>query len=69
MFCEDINCHHIRHTVLQIDIWSNNSLMEPCDRNTMGSLNMAKGWGTTRAHNTGRGLVVLIDIQDYLWAI
>ena len=39
--------------------------MEPGNRNAVRSADVTQGRGTARTHDTGRGLIVLVDLEDY----
>ena len=65
MFGKNVSRHHIGHTIVKIDVWTCNPLMEPGYRNAMRSSDVTQGRGTARTHDTGRGLIVLVDLEDY----
>ena len=65
MFGKNVCRHHIGHTIVKIDVWTCNPLMEPGYRNAMRSSDVTQGKGTARTHDTGRGLIVLVDLEDY----
>ena len=50
---------------MEIDVWTCNPLMEPGYRNAMRSSDVTQGRGTARTHDTGRGLIALVDLEDY----
>ena len=50
---------------MEIDIWPRNPLVEPGDRDSVCSADVTQGGRTASTHDTGRGLVVLVDLQDY----
>ena len=50
---------------MELDIWSRSPLVEPSDRDSVCSADVTQGGRTASTHDTGRGLVVLVDLQDY----
>ena len=65
MFRKNVSRHYIGHAIMKIDIWSRDPLVEPGDRDAVCTADVAQGGRTASTHDTGRGLVVLVDLQDY----
>ena len=63
MLRKQTSCHNFRNTIVERNIWSCDPFIEPGDRHLVGPLDVPKRRRTARRHDSGRGLVVLEDVQ------